>query len=284
MPAADSAPPRLIALDLDGTLLRSDKRISARSLAAVRRLSARGVAVLLCTGRPPRSAKAYAAELGLDTPFICYNGAAVYDPARDAVTVRHHLDPETALAAIDRLRATFPSVMLALESASGWYLEAAAVQRGRGEARLGPEAPTGVGPVERFVAADAIKLMAFVDGHNAAELARAVGDLPLQRTWSAGGLLELLDPRVDKRNALADVCAERGVARTAVAAFGDQRNDVEMLAWAGLGVAVANACDEAKAAADVVVDSNDADGVAGLLERWLGAPEGDRTHQAPTRG
>lgn len=284
MPAAGPNTPNLVALDLDGTLLRSDKRISARSQTAVRRLSAQGVAIVLCTGRPPRSAKAYAAELGLVTPFICYNGAALYDPASDAVRVRHHLDPAVARTAVARLRLAFPNVMLGLESINGWYLEAAALQHGRGEARLGPEAPTGVGPIERFLDADAIKLMAFVDGLPAAELARAVGDLPIQRTWSAGGLLELLDPRVDKRSALADVCAERGVERAAVAAFGDQRNDVEMLAWAGLGVAMANACDEAKDAADVVADSNDADGVAGMLERWLGAPEGDRTHRLPPRG
>lgn len=284
MPAAGSGAPSLVALDLDGTLLRSDKRISARSQAAVRRLASRGVAIVLCTGRPPRSARPYAAELGLPAPFICYNGAAVYDPAHDTVRVRRHLDPAVALAAVGRLRAAFPSVMLGLESVTGWFLEPAALERGRREARLGPEAPTAVGPIERFLDAGAIKVLASADGLTAAELARAVGDLPVRRTWSAGGLLELLDVHVDKRSALAEVCAERGVARAAVAAFGDQRNDVEMLAWAGLGVAVANACDEAKAVADVVVKSNDADGVADMLERWADAPDGDRPHQPPTGG
>lgn len=281
------AAPRLVAVDLDGTLLTGEQRISPRARAAVAGLERRGVAVVLCTGRPPRSAKAYAAELGLTHPFITYNGAAVYHPGSDRVRVRHHLDAAVAVEALARLRAAFPGLMAAVESEHGWYLDPEMYRRRIAEARLGPDEPTAVGPAERYLDGDVIKLL--VRGEraagpaHAAELAEAVADLPLQRTWSAGPLLELLDPRADKRAALAEVCRERGIDRREVAAFGDQRNDLEMLRWAGWGVAVANASAEVRAAADAVTLSNDDDGVAAVLEGWLEAP-GRPAHQAPTGG
>lgn len=279
-----SGTPRLVALDLDGTLLTSDKRISARARAAVQALDARGVAVMLCTGRPPRSARAYAAYLGLTGPSICYNGAALYHPSSDAVTVRHHLDPALARRAIDSLRGAFPGIHLGLETDHGWYLEPAVIALRETEARLGPEEPTGVGPLERFLDGGAVKLMASSRGRAAAELATAVADLPLKRTWSAGGLLELLDPRADKRTAVSEVSRGLGIDRHDVAAFGDQRNDVELLGWAGWGVAVANASEEARAVAEEITLSNDEDGVAVVLERWLHATSGHPAHRAPTGG
>jgi len=283
-----SGAPRLVAVDLDGTLLTSDKRITACSRAAVAGLERRGVAVLLCTGRPPRSARAYAAELGLTRPFICYNGAALYEPARDRARVRHHLDAEVAAEALGRLRGAFPGVMAGVESDHGWYLEPAMLDRRASEARLGPEAPTAVGPAERFLDAGTIKLFVRAEGPSgpvhASRMAKAVAELPLQRTWSAGSMLELLDPRVDKRSALTAVCRDLGIDRRDVAAFGDQHNDVEMIRWAGWGVAVANASEEARAAADAVTGSNDDDGVAAVLEDWLHEPAGDPAHQLPTGG
>ncbi len=276
--------PRLVALDLDGTLLTSDKRVSARSRAAVGALVARGVTVMLCTGRPPRSSRAYAAELGLTDPYICFNGAAVYHPATGALAVRHHLEPGVAREALARLRNAFPTVGVGLESDHGWYLEPEVLARREAEARLGPGAPTDVGPAERFIDAGAIKLLASAEGRSAAELAEAVAALPVGRTWSAGGLLELLDPRVDKGAALAERCSVAGIDRRAVAAFGDQRNDVEMIRWAGFGVAVANASEEVRAAADHVAGSNDDDGVAAVLESWCGAPTTDAAHRPPTNG
>jgi len=151
-------------------------------------------------------------------------------------------------------------------------------------ARLGPEAPTAVGPVEGFLDAGAIKLFARREGTDAATLARVVDDFPLYRTWSSPTMLELLDPRVDKRDALQELCSELGIDREQVAAFGDQRNDVEMIRWAGIGVAVANADPVAREAADLIVASNDADAVARTLEGWLAAAGPRGAHEAPTTG
>lgn len=276
--------PRLVALDLDGTLLTDDKRLTPRARAAVRALDARGVHVVVCTGRPPRSAVAYALELGLRHPFVCFNGAALYDPGSDVVRVRHHLDEAVARLALARLRDAFPGVMAGLETDHGWYLDEALYQLRSSEARLGPEEPNGVGAIERFLDGGAVKLFARHRSADAAEMSEALDGLALYRTWSSPAMLELLDPRVDKRGALQELCAELGIEASQVAAFGDQRNDVEMLAWAGLGVAVANASTAARRAADLVIGSNEADGVATALESWLaGSPPGP-AHPTPTTG
>lgn len=279
-PPVRGALPRLIALDLDGTLLTSDKRITMRARAAVLSLVERGVHVVLCTGRPPRSAVGYAAELGLGHPFICYNGAALFDPTAGVLDVRHRLDPAVGLEAVARLRRAFPGAAAGLETEHGWYLEPAVADRRESEARLGPEEPTAVGPIETFLDTPVIKLLVSHPQVGAEVLATAVEDLPLYRTWSSPAMLEMMAPGVDKRRALQARCAELGIERERVAAFGDQRNDLEMIAWAGVGVAVANASAVVREAADVLATGNDDDGVARVLEDWLA----DSPHQAPTGG
>lgn len=276
--------PAVVALDLDGTLLTSDKQVTPRARAAIRQLATRRVRVVLCTGRPPRSALPYARELGLEHPFVCFNGAALFHPVRGEVHVRRYLDATLARSAVGRLRAAYPHVMVGLETDRGWFLDPALYRQRSSEVRLGPEEPTGVGPVERFLGPGTIKLFARADGVGAAELARPVEALPLNRTWSNPQLLELLDPRANKRSALDELCRELGITPSQVAAFGDQRNDVEMIAWAGLGVAVANAEPLALQAADVVAAGNDADGVALTIEAWLRADPAHRPHPASTSG
>lgn len=276
--------PRMVALDLDGTLLTSDKRITPRARSAVARLSELGVHVVVCTGRPPRSALGYVAELALEHPFVCFHGAAMADPADGALHVRHHLDAAVAHRALRRLRAAFPDLVAGLETDHGWFLDPALYALRTSEARLGPAEPTGVGPIEDYLGRGAVKLFARRAGTDAPTLAAAVDDLPLHRTWSSPAMLEMLDPHVDKHFALQALCAERGIARAQVAAFGDQRNDVEMLRWAGIGVAVANADPAAREAADLLAPSNDADGVAATLEAWLAVAASRGAHEAPTTG
>ncbi len=226
----------------------------------------------------------YVAELGLGHRFVCFNGAAVADPSGGALHVRHHLDPAAARTALGRLRKAFPELMAGLETDHGWYLDPALYRLRSSEARLGPEEPTGVGPVEDFLEGGAIKLFVRRQGTDAAALANVVDGLPLYRTWSSPTMLELLDPHVDKRGALQELCSGLGIDRSEVAAFGDQRNDVEMIRWAGIGVAVANAAPAAREAADLIVASNDADAVAQTLEEWLADAGPAGAHEAPTTG
>lgn len=262
-----------MAFDLDGTLLRSDKRVSERTLAAMRALAARGVRLVICTGRPPRHAMAVAGNLGLAQPFICFNGAASFDAARGRLTVHRRLDPAVAAEAVRRLRRAVPGVLLGLESEHGWYLDEGLLAARRSGARLGREEPTGVGDIERFLDADALKVLAEHESVSAEAMAAHLRGLALHRTWSTRSLLELLHPEVNKRAGLEALCERLGLAAADVAAFGDQHNDVEMLAWAGRGYAMGNASAEAIAAADEVIGSNDEDGVANVLEGWIAASD-----------
>ena len=269
-PEMTSILPKLVALDLDGTLLTSQGVLTERTACALRRLRAEGVRVVLCTGRPPRHTKLLAAELGLSELVIAYNGAAVLNFTTGETIYRHQVPRALALEVIRTLRDRYPEVMLGLETHHGWYLDTALFELRRPvlEAR-GLAFPTAYGKAENFVRDAVIKILVRHPTLGAVELAEALSDLPVYATWSSRGLLEVMAEKTNKQETLAYLCEKWGIAPSEVAAFGDQNNDKEMLAWAGIGVAVANASDEAKAAADFVTNSNDEDGVAMVLERWL---------------
>ena len=261
--------PRLIAIDLDGTLLTSDKRVSERSTAAIAAVRAAGSEVLICTGRPPRGVIAYAEALSLPRAIV-YNGASTLDLERGDAEHHHQLDEGTALTALARLKGAHPELLAGMETAYGWFLEPETYRRRRPTLdAAGLPHPDGVGSLEDFVRGPVIKLFFRHPEIAAAELAERVADLPVYRTWSGEALLEVMHPSVNKRDALERVAAELGIDRADVAAFGDERNDREMLAWAGCGVAPATATAEILAVADRVCPGNDDDGVARTLEGWL---------------
>ena len=263
--------PKLVALDLDGTLLTSQGEVSERSVEAIRGLKAQGVRVVLCTGRPPRHVRVLAETLELADLVLAFNGAVVVNFATDSFDYRHSLDRDLALRAVAQLRACHPEVMAGLEARSGWYWDSALFELRRAglEAR-GLPFPTGHGNVCDFLKEDdAVKLLFRHPTLSAPTLAQALHGLPLYATWTSERLLEVMALSVNKREALEHLCQKFGIKAADVAAFGDQNNDKEMLAWAGYGVAVANAAPEAKAAADFVTGSNDSDGVAAVLESWF---------------
>jgi len=262
-------------VDLDGTLLGPDKLVTPRAKAALAGLQALGVKVVIATGRPLRTAMPVAEQLaGLDT-VVAYNGAAMWHRRR--VQVVKELDPATAAEALARLR-TAPGVLLALETASGWFVDAppGTPPGAYGDAPTGSAAhlfrggpPTASGPLERFLTAAPIKLLAVSDEVEPRRLAEGLTDLDLYTTWSLPFLLEVHHREVDKSAALAVICHELGIDAADVAAFGDQHNDSGMLAWAGVGVAMGNAEPEALATADLVTADAADDGVAAVLESWL---------------
>ena len=109
---------RLVATDLDGTLLRDDKTISARTREALRRVQEVGIALVLVTGRPPRRLKIVAQELGLTGLAVCCNGAIVYDLAADAIVQHDTLSSETARQLVTALREAVPERLLRQSSAA----------------------------------------------------------------------------------------------------------------------------------------------------------------------
>jgi HAD superfamily hydrolase (TIGR01484 family) len=249
---------RLVASDLDGTLLRGDGTVSPRTDRVLRRCHERGLVVVLVTGRPPRILRqrlgAWLAASGrsLHELVICANGAIVWDPAGDVVIRDRRLHAEVADRIVSEVRAKLPGLRLAMEAGLDWFHqgeEPVPITRDLHKLLLHhPDSPLD----------DVLALTAEVAGADAE--ATVAGD-----HW-----IEVGPAGVTKAVTLAELAADIGVAPGEAIAFGDMPNDLPMLAWAGHGVAVANAHPAVLAAADEVTASNDDDGVALVLERILG--------------
>lgn len=261
-----SAPPySLVATDLDGTIVRSDGTISARTREALRRVEQAGALVVFVTGRPPRWLSPVAAATGHRGLAICANGAYVYDLHDESIVDEHVMQMEVALDVVRRLREGLPELAFAVERRDVFGHEPAYLPRW--------EVPEGtlVAAIEALVSEPVAKLLARHDSLSPDELlaqARAiVGELATLTHSSREGLLEVSAAGVSKASTLETFCLERGIASREVIAFGDMPNDLPLLAWAGRAVAVANAHPEVLAAVSEVCASNDADGVAQVLER-----------------
>jgi Cof subfamily protein (haloacid dehalogenase superfamily) len=256
---------RLVASDLDGTLLDRTGAVAERTQAVVHRMREElGVELVAVTGRPPR----WVTELGLEGLAICSNGALVVDLATGGVVAERTLAPEVSTEVVARLRALHPTGLMAVEFPAGVAMEQAWLD-------LVPWAePESIGPAEELVTErPAAKILLKVPGTQGDAYVdaatEAVGDLG--EVTASGGLqlVEVSAPGVTKATTLATVCDERGIAAADVVAFGDARNDLAMLAWAGWGVAMADAHPSVLAVADDVCASTDHDGVAAWLESRL---------------
>lgn len=261
--------PRLVATDLDGTLLGEDGAVSARTHAALCAMHAAGAVVVLVTARPPRWVTELAAALPCHEVVICANGALLYDAHAGTVIAQQAIAPAQAAELLARLRQALPDCAFAVEHAGGFSHEARYVPRF-------PTAPEAVAAsAEELVTKPVAKLLARHSGSldevllaRCREAAAGLGEVSVS---GADGLLEIAAPGVTKAVALEAVARKLGVAPEETIAFGDMPNDIPMLAWAGWAVAVDNAHPEVKAVADEVTAACGADGVARVLERLLAA-------------
>ncbi|GAA4864453.1 HAD family hydrolase [Saccharopolyspora cebuensis] len=266
-------PPRLIASDVDGTLLGPLERLTARTTATVRRATAAGVPFVLVTGRPPRWLGPLVDELGGVGFAVCANGAVRYDVAADRILGSHLIDPLVLHDAVHDLREELPGCTFAVERVGDRARGTTAAQfLAEPGFRRSWAVDVRTAPPDELTGKPAVKLLVVHDELTSAEMAPAAEEVLAARlgvTYSTGsGLLELSAPGVDKATGLAEVAEELGVPRGEVIAFGDMPNDVPMLRWAGRGIAVRNAHPAVLAVADEVAPSNAEDGVAAVLERW----------------
>lgn len=259
---------RLVATDLDGTIVRSDGTISGRTRDALAAAEAAGLIVVLVTGRPPRWMAEVADATGHTGLAICANGALLYDLHTETVVDARLLQPDTMRAVVARLRAEIPGLAFAVDHGMTFAHEPGYQH---GWAIGAPD--TRVGPLETILGEPAAKLLARHPTLDPEELLRqAVEVLGAEATVthsSTYGLLEISAYGVTKASALAELAARRGVPPADVIAFGDMPNDLPMLTWAGHPVAVANAHPQVLAVAAEQTGSNDDDGVAQVLERLI---------------
>jgi Cof subfamily protein (haloacid dehalogenase superfamily) len=259
---------KLIAFDLDGTLLTSDKRITPRAEKVIKALTNAGIIMVPCTGRPPRNTKAYVEQLGLGSAFV-FNGAGLYNRMTDTTIYRYCIQKGTALQIISQMRNAIPGVIAGMETAHGWYLDLGYYEWRKTQPYLPQLEPTGIGDICDFVDDEVVKIYFRKPGFTARAMSLALTGIDTYFTWSSTELLEVMAHGVNKREALTHLCTQLSISWQEVLAFGDEHNDQGMLLWAGLGVAMANAKIEAEEAADYTTKSNDEDGVALVLEAVL---------------
>lgn len=269
---APASTPRLIATDLDGTLLRDDKTVSARTIAALAAAEAAGIEVFFVTGRPARWMSVVAEHTAGHGVAIVANGAAVYDLRRDRLLAAYPLDARDALRVLEALRAAVPGTAFAIERTGGFAYDPSYVPYSPGEEAV-------VAPVEELLLDTSaahqplLKLLAKhpdIDPDLFLGTARAVAGSYAEITRSSpSALLEISGRGVSKATTLARCCAERGIAAEEVVSFGDMPNDLEMLSWSGTSYAVANAHPDVLAATTHRTGANEEDGVAAVIEQIL---------------
>ena len=255
--------PRLVATDLDGTLVRTDGSISDHTRAVLAAVERHGVPVVFVTGRPLRWAEEVFEHVGDHGLAVVSNGALVWDVAADRPRLRREIPPETVRRVVAELRAAVPGSTFAVETLDGLALEPDYVERHPvpDGARRAPRGELVDGPVLKLLARH--EELGPQDYWDAAEA--AIGE-HVTITWSSTStLLEISAAEVTKASTLALVAEDLGVAADQVVAFGDMPNDLPMLAWAGTSYAMANAHPSVLAAVDRVAPSNDEDGVASVL-------------------
>jgi Cof subfamily protein (haloacid dehalogenase superfamily) len=262
---------QLVAIDLDDTLLDSNLKIANNCLQAIKAVQKKGILVTLATGRMFRSALPYARQLKVDVPLITYQGALVKNSQSQEILYYHPLAAEPATEIIKFFREqgihyhTYLDDQICMESLTpeGLYYEKLAGIK----AVIVDDLLTACGSGEAF------KIMGVTDNQEKLldmekELKDHYGD-KLNITRSKPSFLEVMAPEANKADALRVVAAHYHIKQDEVMAIGDSFNDIKMLAWAGVGVAMGNAWDEVKKTADFVTLSNDEDGVAEALHHYL---------------
>jgi len=252
--------PKLVATDLDGTLVRQDGTVSPYTREVLATLEAQGVPVIFVTGRPLRWTTPVFEHVGAHGLAIVSNGALVWDVAEHLPRMTRSLEAHAALEVAQRIREALPGSHFAAERADGFAVE--------------PDFPVGYeeAPSLDLAGLTASPMLKLLSLHGTLEpdeywkrAQDVVGDLATVTHSSTFALLEISAYGVTKASTLAQVCDSLGVGAEEVIAFGDMPNDLAMLTWAGQSFAMANAHPEVLECAAAVAPSHQDDGVARVL-------------------
>ena len=259
---------KLVAVDIDGTLLDSKRNLTPETMSAIHETVAAGVIFTICTGRPIQGVKPLIDKLGLDLPFITYNGAMIVMGKSGEILYAQTMrgeDAKTVYKLGKKLKTT-----VVIWANNNLYVEP-----------LGPEAtayasmsrtkPEPITDLEALLAQGVTKVLFYDEVETIRHFEQQVApDVPptVNYCTSQPFLLEFFDAKVSKANALARLSTYYGFAREETIAIGDGYNDLSMIEYAGLGIAMANAEDVIKQQADYVTLSNDENGVAHALYRF----------------
>jgi Cof subfamily protein (haloacid dehalogenase superfamily) len=261
---------KLVAIDLDGTLVHNARDIPERNLRALRMVMDQGVTVAIATGRMHSSARDFVGRLGIPhtTPIISYNGAMVRLP--DAEEPMRHVAVPADLASQVVQHTVDERLHLNYFLDDVLYVTHVDYWARLYQSRAG-NVPTPAGDLRRFDGEAPTKLLIATQPSGAAELLareQALFGDRLYVTRSMPEYIELLNPEVSKGAAVAWLAGHLGLAREQVMAIGDMLNDLPMIEWAGTGVAMPKAAEAVRAAADFVPEHEE-EGVAETLEKYF---------------
>ena len=263
---------KLIALDLDGTLLTREKTISPRTKAALQKVIADGHHVVIATGRPAHASMPYYEELGLNTPMVNFNGALTHH-VRDAGWGSYHfpLELEDALAIIEACQ-RFGAENIVAEIKDDYYMKSHDAEFIR--TICAGRAPLALGEISELLTAKPTALLIKPNEAIVHDLRNHLHEFHAhmieQRLWGAPwNVIEIVRTGVTKATGLEIIADHYGVRQEDVIAFGDEDNDLEMIQYAGHGVAMGNANPLLKDVANHITATNDEDGIALMLEKLL---------------
>lgn len=269
MPISEQpAPFRLVLADVDGTLVTSDKELTPATIEAVKRLDDAGIAFALTSGRPPRGMEMLVEPLGLTTPMGAFNGGEFVAP--DMTEIRTlDVDADLVGPIIESMQSY--GLFVWVYSGTGWYVtdpEGTHVAQEAGTVRFQPEVVDSlseVGPIAKIVGAS--------DDHDAVMRAEAAARDQFGQTVSAARsqpyYLDVTHPDANKGSVVTYLARELDVPLASVATLGDSPNDVLMFAHCGLSIAMGNASSDVQRSARQVTRSNDDDGFAHAIDRFV---------------
>ncbi|MDF2672511.1 MAG: haloacid dehalogenase-like hydrolase [Clostridiales bacterium] len=261
---------KLVALDMDGTLLNKNQKISDRVKKAIAEARAKGVKIILSSGRGFKGIEKYVKELHLDELVVSLNGAAVTDASGEKIVFDIHMEPDVSRRIIelqkeyDIFSVNFIGLKMYVEELNEKALYFSTFE--------GVEV-IAVGNMLEFYNTQPISKMLMIEKHEKftifkERLLEELGQY-INATFSLPDFLEAYNINVNKGLILHKVANYYGIKREEVIAIGDGENDIYMIEYAGLGVAMGNAMDSVKNAADIITKSNAEDGVAHVIERYI---------------
>ncbi len=256
-----------IVLDLDGTLLTSKEKISERTREILYKFIEKGIKIIIATGRTYTSLKPYRDMLGLETPVVCFNGAKLVD-RKENIIFEIPIDSDLAKKCIDIGKEM--GIHINFYQNEVWYVEDSTKEAKMYQESSGLDYE--IRKIEEFENYEMTKLLFIAENEKLQifnkKLEEVVGT-GINKAFSKKHYLELMNKEVNKGETLLKLFEIEGIKKENVVAFGDGWNDLEMLQIVGEGVAMGNADEELKKIVGRTCDTNDNDGIAKYLEKYL---------------